>query len=166
MEIRRYQRGEENAVWQVYFTATRESIARDYHADLIERWAPCNQDMGQWATRLAQTNPFVAIVDGEVAGMAEIDAEGFIDYFYVHPKWQGRGVGKALLAALETESARLGVCVIWANVSLTAKAFFLSKGFCITDARSNVILGHPAPNFRMEKTLGGKQSGKEGRPSG
>ena len=82
---------------------------------------------------------------------AEIEADGFIDYFYVHPRAQGRGVGKALLAAVECEAVRLGVSLIYADVSITAKSFFLSQGFCITEAKSNVILGHPAPNFRMEK---------------
>lgn len=37
MEIRRYLPGEENAIWDIVFTATRESIARDYHADLVGR---------------------------------------------------------------------------------------------------------------------------------
>src|SRR5262245_50254563 len=100
MEIRRYMRGEETAVWKVYFAATHESIARDYHADLIERWAPHDQDMGRWTDRLAQKNPFVALVDGEIVGMAEIERDGFIDYFYVHPNWQAKGIGKALLAEL------------------------------------------------------------------
>ena len=38
-------------------------------------------------------------------------------------------------------------------MSVTAKAFFLSKGFRVVEAKSNVILGHPAPNFRMQKIL-------------
>lgn len=54
---------------------------------------------------------------------------------------------------LVAEAARLGVQVVSADVSITAKSFFLSRGFCITEAKSNVILGHPAPNFRMEKKL-------------
>ena len=112
MEIRRYKRGEERAVWEVYFAATRESIARDYHAELIERWAPHDQDMSQWAERLARKNPFVAIVDKEIVGMAEIEMKGFINYFYVHPAWQSRGIGKALLATLESEAAKFGVSVI------------------------------------------------------
>ena len=159
MQIRRYTRGEEGAVWKVYFAATHESIARDYHADLIERWAPRDRDMDQWADRLAQKNPFVALVDGEIVGMAEIEADGFIDYFYVHPRWQGRGIGKALLAILESEAAKAGVNVIAADVSITAKAFFSSRGFRVTAAKSNVILGHPAPNFRMQKTLSSKPDG-------
>src|SRR5688572_24433354 len=119
MEIRRYHRGEESAVWKVYFAATHESIARDYHPELIARWAPHDQDMGQWADRLAQKDPFVAIVDEEIVGMAEIEPDGFIDYFYVHPRWQGRGIGKALLAVLEAEAGKRSVNVISADVSLT-----------------------------------------------
>ena len=89
--------------------------------------------------------------------MAEIEAGGFIDYFYVHLKAQDRGVGKALLAAVESEAAKFGASVVFADVSITAKSFFLSRGFCITEAKSNVILGHPAPNFRMEKRLNSEQ---------
>ena len=154
MEIRRYKLGEEGAIWSVYFTATHESIARDYHPDLIERWAPHNQDMKAWGERLARKNPFVAIMDGQIVGMAEIEGDGFIDYFYVHPKWQNKGIGKALLATLEVEATKVGVRTIFADVSVTAQPFFLSRGFGIIEAKSNVIRGHPAPNFRMQKTLG------------
>jgi putative acetyltransferase len=114
--------------------------------------------MSQWADRLAQKNPFVAIVEEEIVGMAEIEPDGFIDYFYVHPRWQGRGIGKALLAALESEVAKSGINVITADVSITAKAFFLSRAFRITEAKSNIILGHSAANFRMQKTLGSEQA--------
>ena len=161
MEIRRYKVDEESAIWGVYFAATHESLARDYHADLIERWAPRDRDMKEWAERLAQKNPFVAIAGEEIVGMAEMEADGFIDFFYVHPKWQGRGVGKALLATLESEAAKLGVSTIFADVSVTAKPFFLSRGFRVTESRSNIIQGHPAPNFRMEK-----KPGNERHPAG
>ena len=153
MEIRRYKPGEEDAIWKVYFTATHESVARDYHPDLIARWAPQDRNMNEWAEQLAHKKPFVAVMDQQIVGMAEIEGDGFIDYFYVHPKWQSYGIGKALLATLESEAAKAGVRRIFADVSVTAKTFFLSRGFTITEAKSNVILGHPAPNFRMEKGL-------------
>jgi putative acetyltransferase len=153
LEIRRYQRGEEPGVWAVYFAATRESIARDYHPDLIERWAPERHDMSQWVERLEQKQPFIAIINQEIVGMAEIEPYGFIDYFYVHPRWQRKGIGKALLATIESEAAKAGARIVFADVSLTAKSFFLARGFRISEAKSNVILGHPAPNFRMQKRL-------------
>jgi GNAT superfamily N-acetyltransferase len=120
--------------------------------------------MRRWTERLAQKNPFVASVEDEIVGMAEIAPDGFIGYFYVHPRWQGRGVGKALLATLELEAAKLGVNVISADASITAKEFFGSRGFRITEAKSNVILGHPAPNYRMEKALNSGQ-GRCGEPA-
>jgi putative acetyltransferase len=159
MEIRRYQAGEENAIWNIVFCATRESIARDYHPELIDRWAPHDKDMAEWATRIAQQNPFVAIVDGVPVGMAELEETGFIDYFYVHPEFQGIGVGKALLAAIEDESKRLGVSRIHAEVSVTAKPFFTSRGFTVVESRSNTILGHSAPNFAMTKPINSGQGG-------
>ncbi len=78
LEIRRYKRGEEAGVWGVYFAATRESIARDYHPDLIERWAPEHHDMSKWVERLEQKQPFVAVINQEIVGMAEIEPDGFI----------------------------------------------------------------------------------------
>jgi putative acetyltransferase len=155
IEIRRYKPGEEPAIWNVYFLATHLSIARDYHPDLIQRWAPRTQDMKQWAERLARKNPFVAVVDGHVIGMAEIEADGFIDYFYVHPHWQRRGIGKALLERIETEARTHGIRTIFADVSVTAKDFFAARGFDVLESKNKVILGHLAPNFRMEKLLGG-----------
>ena len=154
METRRYKTGEEAAVWNVFFRATHESNVRDYHPDLIERWAPRDKSMDEWAARLAETKPFVAAVEGTIVGMAELVADGFIDFLYVRPDWQGKGIGKALLKTLESEAARLAVKVVFADVSVTAKEFFLSQGFRIVEAKSKLIQGHPAPNFRMEKRLG------------
>src|SRR5688572_162742 len=88
---------------------------------------------------------------GADRGMAEIEGDGFIDYFYVHPEWRGRGIGKALLGRVEEEAEKLGVKIIFADVSVTAKEFFLARGFRIVEAKENLILGHSAPNFRMEK---------------
>ena len=40
MQIRRYRPGEEAAIWAVYFEATRQTVARDYTAAQVQRWAP------------------------------------------------------------------------------------------------------------------------------
>ena len=157
-EIRRYEPGEEEAIWEVVYQATHESNARDYHPDLIDRWAPHDQDLVKWAERVGSTNPFVALLEGEIVGMAEVNADGFIDYFYVHPNFQSRGVGKALLSCLIAESKPRGVDKLFAYVSITAQPFFSSQGFRITESHSNVIQGHPAPNFSMERRLDGSDA--------
>ena len=109
--------------------------------------------MEQWAERLAEKNPFVAIIRKQIVGMAEIDPTGYLGYFYVHPEFQGQGVGTALMATIEIEATRAGADRLFADVSITAKPFFESRGFFVTEARSKTINGHPAPNFAMEKNL-------------
>jgi putative acetyltransferase len=153
MIIRRYEAGEEQAVWNVYFRATHESNGRDYHPDLLRRWAPPDQDMAEWADRLEKGNPLVAEMDEAVVGMAELEATGEIGYFYVLPDHQGRGIGGALLTAIEGEAREAGVRELTADVSITAKDFFVGRGFRIMESRANVIIGHPAPNFAMSKVL-------------
>lgn len=151
--IRRYQPGEENAIWDVYFRATHESNSRDYHPDLLNRWAPADQDMAEWNDRCVQKNPFVAVTEDRIVGMAELEQDGFVDYFYVNPDFQGRGIGSRMLARLESEARKMDLTRLTADVSLTAKEFFESRGFIVTEAKMNVIIGHPAPNFAMEKEL-------------
>ena len=153
MMIRRYRPGEERAIWDVYFRATHESNARDYHPDLLNWWAPVDQDMVEWRERCIQKNPFVVIVADQIVGMVELGSDGFLDYFYVSPDFQGRGIGSQLLARIESEAREMKLSQLAAEVSLTAKAFFESRRFIVTEARENVILGHPAPNYVMSKDL-------------
>jgi putative acetyltransferase len=153
MIIRRYRPGEEEAIWCVYFQATHESNARDYHRDLLNRWAPPDQDPGEWANRLRAKKPFVALSANQIVGMAEVDETGFIDYFYVHPDFQRQGVGSALLATLESEARAMNLTALVADVSVTAKDFFEVRGFEVVEARTHVIIGHPAANFGMLKRL-------------
>lgn len=157
IQIRRYVAGEAEAVWDVVYRATRETNARDYHPDLIERWAPSDMDMSKWSERINSTNPFVAVIDNHIVGMAELISNGYVDYFYVLPEHQGKGVGKALLAIVEAEAERSGLSTLTADVSVTAQPFFSSQGFEITESRSKVVLGHSAPNFAMTKTLKSEQ---------
>ncbi len=153
MIIRRFQPGEEGAIWDVYFRSTHESNSRDYHSDLLDRWAPVDQNMNEWKGRCVQKNPFVAIIENRIVGMAELEPNGFVDYFYVSPDFERQGVGSRILAEIETEASRMNLSELTADVSLTAKGFFESRGFVVREARTHVILGHPAPNFSMSKRL-------------
>src|SRR4029079_5515302 len=107
--VRRYSLGEEAALWRICFEATWHCIGRDYHADLCERWAPHDKDMAEWAARVAEKNPFVAVVEGYPVAFAELEPDGHIDYFYCLSEWQGRRIGKALLCRIEEEAQRLGL---------------------------------------------------------
>lgn len=153
MEIRRYRPGEESEIWRLYFETTHRIVAQVYTKGQAERWAPADKDMEVWKTKLARTRPFVAVADGEILGFAELEPDGHIDCFYCHHARQGRGVGSALLAAVEAEAERAGNDRLYAEVSLTAVDFFRFKGFVILEERIPTICSAPARQFIMEKVL-------------
>jgi len=164
MTIRRYLIGEEPAIWDVYFRATHETNAADYHIDLLNRWAPPDMNMGEWTERLREKNPFVALVDGHIVGFAELDGDGFIDYFYVSPDHQRQGIGAALMTTLVSEALALRLTAIRADVSITAKAFFAAHAFEVVESRTTIILCHPAPNFAMVRHLRAGTNGTDLSP--
>ncbi len=152
MEIRPYHPGEEAAVFHVLQESTRVSFVRDYHPDLIARWS-ADRVPEEWRERLAIKQPYVALIEGQIVGFGEIEPSGFLDCFYVLAPFQGRGVGKALMAQIEAQATEWNVPRIYANVSVTARPFFEARGFVVTEEMNKIILGHPAPQFKMEKVL-------------
>ena len=153
MEIRRYHLGEEEEIWQLFYNTVHIVNQRDYTKEQIERWAPQNKDMKKWAERIKKKNPFVAVEGGEVLGFGELEKDGHIDCFYVHHNYQGKGVGSELYEAIEKEAIKQKMPCLFAEVSATAKGFFLAKNFKIKEEKNNIVCGAPAPQFIMEKRL-------------
>lgn len=153
MEIRRYEPGEEVEIWTLYFNTTHQVVSRSYTQEQASRWAPANPDMCAWREKLARTKPFVAVENDKIVGFAELEPDGHIDNFYCHHEWQRRGVGSSLLRALEAEARRTGVAVLFAEVSMTAVAFFRAKDFEITEVRTPIICGTAAKQFLMRKRI-------------
>lgn len=153
MDIRRYQPGEEAAIWSVYYGSNRHVVSREYTDEQVKRWAPERPDMQAWTRRLADSNPFVAVVDGTILGFAELEQNGHIDYFYCHQDFQRQGIGTRLLAAVEDEAHRIDLSVLFAEVSTTGIHFFLVNGFLVESERANVVCGAPAKQFLVRKVL-------------
>lgn len=58
-----------------------------------------------------------------------------------------------LYDSLEVEAQRLQITCLHAEVSVTAKDFFLRMGFEIVKEQHNVVCGTVAPNYLMRKQL-------------
>ena len=52
MEIRRFQVGDEIALFRVFLSAVHEVASRDYTLEQIQAWAPANIDLNLWANRI------------------------------------------------------------------------------------------------------------------
>ena len=151
--IRRYREGDEVALFEIYCSAIRLVARRDYSAQQIDAWAPRDLDSGLWRSRIRGIDPFVATLDGNPVGYADLQPTGCIDHFFVSGHHAGRGIGTRLMRHLLTEATDQGLIELTANVSRTAQPFFRRFGFDVIEQRFPERQGIIIPNAAMRKAL-------------
>ena len=62
-----------------------------------------------------------------IIGFAELESNGHIVCFYCHYRCQGKGVGKQIYRALETQAKKLNLARLYTESSITAKPFFIKQ---------------------------------------
>jgi GNAT superfamily N-acetyltransferase len=67
--------------------------------------------------------------DDALLGVGLLGAGGLVHAVYVHPEFARRGVGSALLSALEREARRRGLSVLSLESTATAHPFYRFRGF-------------------------------------
>lgn len=153
MKVRRYIKGEEQALWSLLYDTVHKVNCKDYTQAQIEAWAPSQWDLPQWVNRLNKTNPFVAEINSQLVGFVELEPNGHIDCFYCAHNWQGKGVGSSLLQAIEHEAPTLGVSRLYAEASITAKGFFEKKGFSVEGKKTVSLRGEQFTNYAVSKRI-------------
>ena len=106
IDIRRARPGEGKALGAIGFAAWAASEFAVHDAGRVDRPALL-ADFEILGTEHPETI-LVAEMEGQVAGWGARDGNQCISDLWVAPAFQGRGVGSALLAALEAEIAALG----------------------------------------------------------
>lgn len=153
MNIRRFISGEERALFEVYYSAIHLVASRDYTPAQINAWAPLDLDQALWAERMRGINPFVAELDGNLVGYADVQPSGYIDHFFVSGHHPRQGIGQKLMEALHIEAASLGLSEMTSDVSHTAQPFFAKFGFTVIEQRQPELRGVVVPNALMRKAL-------------
>lgn len=127
------------ALWALRTRALRSQCAGHYRPETLHTWAAAPAP-ASYPALLEQGGGVCAHIDGALAGYAILDrASGEVDAVFVDPPHGGRGVGKALLRALEQLAAEPAAMHLYA--SLNAVPFYESAGF---RARENTQYRHPA----------------------
>lgn len=144
------------ALLQVFQSAIHETAARDYTAEQTAAWAPADINPGQWARQISVLKPFIAEMNGEIAGYADLQANGLIDHFYVAAHYARQGVATRLMQHIEAEARRLAISELTSEVSLTAEPFFTRFRFKVEKRQCPVRRGVTLQNALMRKNLSGQ----------
>ncbi len=144
--IRRYSPSDIRAVIDIFESAIRGSCLGDYDQVQIDAWLS-SADANRWNAIFMEHYSLLALFDGEPAGFGDISEEGHLNLLYVRPEYQGKGIASALCERLEKHVGGL----ITVEASLTARPFFLHRGYREIAQQKVYRKGIALTNFRMEK---------------
>ena len=126
VEIRRATAGDVEAVYEIVLRALRETNARDYPATVIDRLVLTLPE--GVASKLEEWHAYVAVVDGRIVGTGSLNGKT-VRAVFVHPDYQGRGIGAKLMDTVENAANVRSVRTLSVQSSITAEPFYAKRGF-------------------------------------
>ncbi|SAK98026.1 acetyltransferase [Caballeronia fortuita] len=151
IEVRPYRASDLDGVIDLFQRAVRETASADYTEAQIEAWAQADRD--EWELARMSRPTFVGLVDGKLAGFADLEKNGLIDMMFVDPIHQRKSVATSLLARIEAEAETAGLTTLHTYSSVTGRPFFEYCGFTMLLARAVVVREQRFVQFVMEKVL-------------
>ena len=153
MNIRRFRKGDESALFRVFFSAVHDTASQDYTPEQVDAWAPADIAPELWADHMNALQPFVVEHGADIVGYADLQPNGYIDHFFVAGPHARQGVGTRLMKHVQQEAQRLGMAEMTADVSKTAEPFFLRHGFHVVKRGFPIRRGVTLENALMRKAL-------------
>ena len=145
--IREYKPSDLPEIAELFYNTVHTVNASDYSDEQLDAWADGNIDMDKWNKSLESHYSLVTEENGVIAGFGDIDETGYLDRLYVHKDYQGMGIGTAICARLESRARGK----ITTHASVTAKPFFMQRGYRVIREQQVERRGVLLTNFVMEK---------------
>jgi GNAT superfamily N-acetyltransferase len=125
--IRPAQRDDAGGISRVIISALRETNAKDYSKAVIAR---VEQSFSPAAVSdlIGRRLVFVAVDNDTIVGTASLDGQ-VVRTVFVDPRYQGRGIGRLLVAEVERAVVEKNVAVLAVPSSVTAELFYAKLGF-------------------------------------
>lgn len=160
--IRPYRSGDEAAMAQIYFDATRQIASRVYSTEQVIAWAPTVPDPTGFAARAADgriTLLAVEALDGPIIAFGDLESDGHVDYLYCRPDAARAGIASALLVALLAQGCAANIGRYYVEASELARGVFARQGFRLVERRDFAIDGTPIHNFLMVRDTAARPPG-------
>lgn len=148
--IRNYQLSDCNQLAELFYNTVHTINAKDYSNEQLGAWAPDEIDVLEWNTSLLNHYSIVAVKDDVIVGFGDIDKNGYLDRLYVHKDYQNQGIATTICDNLENA---VDVDRITTHASITARPFFLHRGYKQIKEQQVVRDGIVMTNFIMEKMI-------------
>lgn len=144
--IRPYRPEDCPELLRLFYDTVHTVCARDYSKEQLSAWADGRPDSAEWERSLLEHTTLIAEYGGRISGFGDIASDGYLDRLYVHKDFQGLGIATALCDRLEA-----GHSHVTTYASITAKPFFLKRGYRVV--RENRAVRHDIEltNYLMEK---------------
>lgn len=153
IQVRRARPGDAAAVARLFHETVHRVNAADYTPAQLQAWSPDIKPETFWRKRFRQHQVLVAVFRDELAGFAELRANGYIESFFVHHRLQHQGVGRQLMQSLFQQARAQGLRRLSADVSMTAKPFFQRMGFRVERRTMRYYRGQVFRQYQMVRLL-------------
>lgn len=147
INLRPYCPSDCKTLLRLFCDTVRSVNAADYDEAQIEAWT-AGADEEKWNADFAASETLVAEVNGVIAGFGNMYESGYFDRLYVSKDFLRCGVATAIADKLES-----GVCGkdITVHASVTAKPFFIGRGYEVVKSQTVMRRGVSLTNFVMVK---------------
>lgn len=144
-----------DALMALFYAAVRQVAVQDYTPRQVAAWAPDHMERHIWADAWSQRWRWVGVAEiaGTAAGFCAMAAAGHVDMMFTHPAFLRRGVASSLLTAATAFARRDGAGGLTTDASITARPFFVRRGFTVAATQTVARNGESFVNYRMTKAL-------------
>jgi N-acetylglutamate synthase-like GNAT family acetyltransferase len=140
-------------IGQIFYDAVHQLACEHYEPQQLQAWASKPIGFDHWQKRCETKKPFVKDYNGQVVGFIELDPDGHIDCTYVDPIFARQGFMSEIMFAVKDFARQSNLKELYAEVSVTARAFFAKHQFYVTGRNEVDINGVKLTNFNMRCDL-------------
>lgn len=152
MTLRLWRVEDLEPVMQLFQEVVHTTGAKYYRPEQINAWAPLEGgNRSAWLESLTQNISYVVELGGIIVGFGDMTWEGHIERVYVHPKYQGQGVARALMNKFEDDAKKLGLQKLTTDASIIAMPMLKRFGYEIVKKYSKMHRGVEFVNYLMQK---------------
>lgn len=154
MIIRTYESADLAILAELFCETIRHVNSKDYTKEQVDAWSSRSRQLLGRDEFFRRLYTLVAEIEQDgrrrIAGYGNIDDTGYLDHLFVHKDFQGQHIASRLCDGLEAYAWRKGIGEITVHASITARPFFLKRGYVTKQEQLVDVDGVMLKNYVMK----------------